>query len=128
MKQDIMSVLIDIIDENISEKIINEWGALDIIGAAEEHTKKYLFLLPVVRPLEFLRRTSMIKAEIITDSISLQNNRLTTFVITYPRIILAEFNTHRMLSRNSASCLHGDTEIFFDLPNAIKKNKNNYLK
>lgn len=70
----------------------------------------------------------MIKAEIITDSISLQNNRLTTFVITYPRIILAEFNTHRMLSRNSASCLHGDTEIFFDLPNAIKKNKKQLFK
>ena len=29
--------------------------------------------------------------------------RLTTFEVTFPRIVLAEFNTHRMLSRNSAS-------------------------
>ncbi|HNQ20388.1 MAG TPA: hypothetical protein PKI46_04930, partial [Bacteroidales bacterium] len=30
-------------------------------------------------------------------------NRITTMVVTMPRIILAEFNTHRMFSRNSAS-------------------------
>lgn len=29
--------------------------------------------------------------------------RLTTFEVTFPRIVLAEFNTHRMFSRNSAS-------------------------
>lgn len=45
----------------------------------------------------------MIKAEIIADSISSQGHRLTTYVLTFPRIVLAEFNTHRMLSRNSAS-------------------------
>lgn len=37
------------------------------------------------------------------DSINQWGNRLTTFVIQFPRIVLAEFNTHRMLSRNSAS-------------------------
>lgn len=37
------------------------------------------------------------------DSISHWGHRLTTFVSTFPRIVLAEFNTHRMLSRNSAS-------------------------
>ncbi len=42
-------------------------------------------------------------AEIITDSINIDEQRLTTFEITTPRIILAEFNTHRMFSRNSAS-------------------------
>lgn len=45
----------------------------------------------------------MISAKIIADSISQNAHRITTFVITYPRFILAEFNTHRMLSRNSAS-------------------------
>lgn len=45
----------------------------------------------------------MFKAEIIADSKNEFGNRITTFVITFPRIILAEFNTHRMLSRNSAS-------------------------
>lgn len=43
------------------------------------------------------------KCEIIADSKSLQGDRLTTFVVTFPRIVLAEFNTHRMFSRNSAS-------------------------
>lgn len=45
----------------------------------------------------------MIKAEIIADSLNEFGNRITTFVITFPRIVLAEFNTHRMFSRNSAS-------------------------
>lgn len=46
---------------------------------------------------------SNIKATIIADSISPQGVRLTTFEIEYPRFILAELNTHRMLSKNSAS-------------------------
>ena len=44
----------------------------------------------------------MIKAEVIADS-RCEDARLTTFVVTMPRIILAELNTHRMLSKNSAS-------------------------
>lgn len=46
---------------------------------------------------------SNIKATIIADSVSPQGVRLTTFEIEYPRFILAELNTHRMLSKNSAS-------------------------
>jgi thymidylate synthase ThyX len=45
----------------------------------------------------------MYKAEILADSLSPQGSRLTTMKITFPRFILAEFNTHRMFSRNSAS-------------------------
>lgn len=45
----------------------------------------------------------MYKAEILADSLSPQGNRLITMKITFPRFILAEFNTHRMFSRNSAS-------------------------
>lgn len=46
----------------------------------------------------------MIKADIIADSIhEISKDRITTFVVTFPRIILAELNTHRALSRNSAS-------------------------
>jgi thymidylate synthase ThyX len=44
-----------------------------------------------------------ISAKIIADSLSPQGHRLTTFVLVFPRIVLAEFNTHRMLSKNSAS-------------------------
>lgn len=45
-----------------------------------------------------------IGAKIVLDSISaVTGSRLTTMEITYPRFILAEFNTHRMLSRSSAS-------------------------
>lgn len=45
----------------------------------------------------------MISAEIIADSIGPSKVRLTTFLVTYPRFIHAEFMTHRMLSRNAAS-------------------------
>jgi thymidylate synthase ThyX len=45
----------------------------------------------------------MIKVEIIADSLNEHGQRLTTFVLTFPRIVLAEFNTHRMISKNSAS-------------------------
>lgn len=44
-----------------------------------------------------------IKAEIIADSMSPNGVRLTTFLLSFPRIVLAEFNTHRALDRNSAS-------------------------
>lgn len=45
----------------------------------------------------------MISARIVADSINTAGNRLTTMVLTMHRMILAEFNTHRMFSRNSAS-------------------------
>lgn len=45
----------------------------------------------------------MYKCEILADSLSPDGHRLTTMKITFPRFILAEFNTHRMFSRNSAS-------------------------
>lgn len=45
----------------------------------------------------------MIKAKIIADSKNPQGDRITTMEVTFPRFILAEFNTHRMFSRNSAS-------------------------
>jgi thymidylate synthase ThyX len=42
-------------------------------------------------------------AKILQDSLSPDGVRLTTMEVTFPRIVLAEFNTHRMFSRNSAS-------------------------
>lgn len=39
----------------------------------------------------------------LCDSVSLDGARLTTMEVTMPRLVLSEFNTHRMLSRNSAS-------------------------
>lgn len=44
-----------------------------------------------------------IKARVIADSITTNGERMTTMEIEYPRFILAELNTHRMLSKNSAS-------------------------
>lgn len=44
-----------------------------------------------------------IAAKIITDSISDQGIRLTTFQLRYPRFIHAEFLTHRLFSRNASS-------------------------
>lgn len=56
---------------------------------------------------------NLISAEIIADSCTdvkyhsdapgVAPSRLTTFVLRFPRIVLAEFNTHRMISKNSAS-------------------------
>lgn len=45
----------------------------------------------------------LITARVLADSISADGTRMTTFEIEYPRFILAELNTHRMLSKNSAS-------------------------
>lgn len=45
----------------------------------------------------------MTKARIILDSISPEGKRLTTMEVTCHRFVLAEFNTHRVFSRNSAS-------------------------
>lgn len=41
--------------------------------------------------------------KILADSISEAGDRLTTMEVTFPRLVLAEFNTHRVFSRNSAS-------------------------
>jgi len=42
-------------------------------------------------------------AKIILDSLSPSGDRLTTMEVTFHRFVLAEFNTHRVFSRNSAS-------------------------
>lgn len=44
-----------------------------------------------------------IKAEIVADSINTQGDRITSYILTYPRMIHAEVMTHRMFSRNAAS-------------------------
>ncbi|HET9152997.1 MAG TPA: FAD-dependent thymidylate synthase [Solirubrobacterales bacterium] len=42
-------------------------------------------------------------ANVLADSVSPAGHRLTTLEATFPRFVLAEFNTHRVFSRNSAS-------------------------
>jgi thymidylate synthase ThyX len=44
-----------------------------------------------------------IDATVLADSVSPAGHRLTTLEVTFPRFVLAEFNTHRVFSRNSAS-------------------------
>ncbi len=44
-----------------------------------------------------------IKAKVLADSVSEAGHRVTTMEVTGHRFILAEFNTHRAFSRNSAS-------------------------
>ena len=46
---------------------------------------------------------NFISAEVIADSLNQFGERITTMKLVFPRIILAEFNTHRMFNRNSAS-------------------------
>lgn len=52
---------------------------------------------------EFFERDTNITAKVICDSVSEQGDRITTLEIEYPRFILGELNTHRMLSKNSSS-------------------------
>ncbi|HEY1975722.1 MAG TPA: FAD-dependent thymidylate synthase [Candidatus Baltobacteraceae bacterium] len=42
-------------------------------------------------------------ARVLLDSQSPAGVRLTTLEVTFPRFVLSEFNTHRVMSRNSAS-------------------------
>ena len=44
-----------------------------------------------------------ISARVIADSINPKGKRITTLIMTFPRIILSELNTHRAFTRNSAS-------------------------
>lgn len=46
---------------------------------------------------------SGIKVTVLADSINATGNRMITFELEYPRLILAELNTHRALSKNSFS-------------------------
>lgn len=43
------------------------------------------------------------EARVVADSVSENGYRLTTLEVCFPRFVLAEFNTHRVFSRNSAS-------------------------
>lgn len=45
----------------------------------------------------------MIKAEIIADSLNPVGDRLTTFILEYPRYVHSELMTHRVFSKNAAS-------------------------
>lgn len=45
----------------------------------------------------------MIQAQVVADSLNPQGDRITSMLVTMPRIILAEFNTHRMFSHNTSS-------------------------
>lgn len=45
----------------------------------------------------------MITTKILLDSVNPTGNRITTWILTYPRFIHAEFMTHRVFSRNASS-------------------------
>jgi len=44
-----------------------------------------------------------IEARIVADSINSHGDRITSLLLTFPRFILPELNTHRVFSKNSAS-------------------------
>lgn len=53
-----------------------------------------------------------IKAEIIAHSKrESTGEEIITYKLTYPRIILSEVNTYKMIEKNTSSCLSGDTFI-----------------
>lgn len=55
-----------------------------------------------------------ITAKIIADSISEDNNRLTTFELRYPLMIHAEVMTHRIFSRNASSARAIPTKLLLE--------------
>lgn len=48
-------------------------------------------------------REGLATAQVVCDSINQDGSRLTSLEVTFPRPYLAEFNTHRVFERNSAS-------------------------
>ena len=53
-----------------------------------------------------------IKAEIISHSKRRNTGEeIITYKLTFPRIILSEVNTYKMMEKNTSSCLSGDTPI-----------------
>lgn len=52
-----------------------------------------------------------ISAEIINHSKGENGGELITYKLTYPRIILSEMNTHKLIMKNTSSCLDEDTFI-----------------
>lgn len=64
-----------------------------------------------------------IKATVIADSINTRGERITTFELEYPRFIHREVMTHRVFSRNRASCLTADTLITIEKPSNVHNGK-----
>lgn len=53
-----------------------------------------------------------IKAEIVSHSKRKETGEeIITYKLTFPRIILSEVNTYKMMEKNTSSCLHEDTFI-----------------
>ena len=64
-----------------------------------------------------------IYVRVLKDSISPEGDRLFSIHAHYPRIILSELNTHKILSKNSSSCLSGDTLITIESPSMLIESK-----
>ena len=52
---------------------------------------------------EFFERETLITAKVIADSINETGQRLTTFELEFPRLILSECNTHGAIEKNTSS-------------------------
>ena len=51
----------------------------------------------------FFERETLITAKVIADSINETGQRLTTFELEFPRLILSECNTHGAIEKNTSS-------------------------
>lgn len=64
----------------------------------------------------------MITALTIADSLCHNGARLTTMALTFPRMLLPEFNTHRQFSRNAASSRAIPVKQLLDKASYVPKN------
>lgn len=62
-----------------------------------------------------------IKAEIVAHSKRAgSGEEIITYKLTFPRIILSELNTYKMIEKNTSSCLSGDCDILCYRDNSFK--------
>ena len=67
----------------------------------------------------FIHKDDNIKAKVIGKSMDNKGNEIVTYLLQMPKFILAEFNTHRMLSRNSSSSRAIPGKKLLDQPHFI---------
>lgn len=105
--------IVDNFEEQINNLYLSDPGAKDLkIPLFSSASKRNVVSEWSERPLqEWVYRQDPcslsgdgFSATVILDTIpKSQNTRTTTMVIRFPRLVLSEFNTHRVFSRNSAS-------------------------
>lgn len=63
-----------------------------------------------------------IQAQIVADSLSPQGNRLTSLLLTFPKYLLAEAKTHRIISQDSNEVTIEQLDVSFNAAKELSRN------